>query len=307
MPSAPRKRARSVDDAVVGKTVKLASAWDRFLDDAEAIVGRVVRAEAITEKGVTALHRAIAADLAKDSYAPAARGEDSVAACGRKTTVVRALIGLLLSTGTTIETSACTQARLWAAWPGGPNELVEDFLRDPTGTKAKVERAIRKGGFARRRADDICGLLSTLHETNRDDTDAALEHLRNDPADTSRITRALEKFKGVGPKIAVCVAAFTIGSKLCTVDTNVKTMAHALGWFARDRGPEEMQRLLNGAAGSPFAVPETTAARDDARVALHCVLMQLGIMRRRDAHSRAAVDAFVETWKTRRAELAGGV
>ena len=48
-----------------------------------------------------------------------------------------------LSTGTTIETSACTKARLWAAWRG-PNELVEDFLRDPTGTKARSNARYEK-------------------------------------------------------------------------------------------------------------------------------------------------------------------
>ena len=102
--------------------------WD-VCAAAEKVVSKVDLLQATTSEHVyNSVRTAVANKLQCAVNEIPCSAEDSVTACGGKRTVVRACIGLLLSSQTDIDTSPllCRQAcgqPVRRAYPGGPNEL----------------------------------------------------------------------------------------------------------------------------------------------------------------------------------------
>lgn len=304
------KRLSPSPDTVASKRKKrepsLRDVWDELIDDAESITGRIVYNEAITEDGVAAMRAAVAEDRRLRPYPlpTAARAEDSVAACGAKSTVVRAVIACLLSPGVKIEVSAVVQARLWATFPGGPDELSARLHSDEVNTRALVVETIKERGMQHKVMGYICDFLievQRIHGCDLAQVDYALEYLRARPDAPAYIEKELQRYKGVGTKIAALIAAFTCGAHKCAVDTNVHTLAGMLGWCDPHLTPQAMQKALNGLeASAPFVLPTQSPRRRNLRVALHCVLMQLG---KKHQERDGRVRDLALRWAKRKGEL----
>lgn len=297
-----KKRRPPSPDTVAAKRERI-NVWDEFIEQAESITGEVVYKEAITADGVASMQKAIEDDYKADEYeAASAHEEDSIAACGAKRTVVRAVISCMLSPGVRIETSAVVQARLWAAFPGGPNELSARLLDNETGTTALVFSIVEPRGMGKKFTEYICKFVAKLRESTTD-VDGALEYLKEKQNDATLIEKELQRYTGVGPKLAALVAAFTCGAHKCAVDTNVHKLAGMLKWCAKSDSPESMQKQLNGVAPeSNFVLPLRTPQHTNLRVALHCVLMELG-KKHQKADTARQVDVFAESWAKRKHEL----
>jgi len=82
--------------------------------------------------------------------------EESLTACGRKSSVLRAAACALLSTGTLISTSSYASLLLWLAYPGGVGQLLASLGPDPEEPlpegRARLLSVIGCCGFGLKRA-----------------------------------------------------------------------------------------------------------------------------------------------------------
>ena len=106
-----KKQRKAEPSAGTKQGAKVAIDWDKFIADAEDVVGgKIIQDEAGVEPGVAVLREAVEKDFTSDRYEKAAEEVvGSVAACGKKKTVTRAIICLLVSTSTGVKTSAAAQ------------------------------------------------------------------------------------------------------------------------------------------------------------------------------------------------------
>lgn len=314
--SSPQKRPRPTSDegTLVDKRSKSRqAAWDAFCDEAEAIVGKVVLMEANTDTGLATMMAAVENDRnglggganKGRPYTPVERHpDDSVAACGKKLTITRAVVSLLLSTQTNVNSSAIAQARLAAAFPDGPNTIARELTGGAAAARAcraKVTDAIRVVGMTPKRLGFIEALLTTLHgrvQSGETETvDLALEPLR----ERDDALEQLCKIKGVGPKVAFCVLAFTCGANICPVDTNLEQITAKLNWLDGKKGlrADAIQKLLSE------VVPDSTPRRDTLRRHLHCLLLQLNIQKskKKSTETKTLAEEFVTRWAGRKRDL----
>jgi endonuclease-3 len=108
---------------------------------------------------------------------------------------------------------------------------------------AEIERHIRTAGLSRVKAPRIRAILRQIRaETGRID----LEFLRDWPAENA--CEYLLRFKGVGPKTALCTLLFAFGLPVFPVDTHICRIARRLGVLAPgvpfDRAHEALAPLI---------------------------------------------------------------
>lgn len=304
----PKRRARSDDAdhkvAVTPSTLAKkkprseCGTWLGFLNALEKAVGKYSPVNACTETFAEQV-RSHLLKLTTLSAAERASAEESwaagnsVTACGRKVgdrAVVRAACCVLLSDMTKIETSSAGQAKLWAAFPGGPEELLAALGPDveqpnPAGLE-KMEKAIHSCGRQVKR-------IERIHRVLLADAEESMERLTE--MSYTAAARVLQEVKGFGPKLTACVLAFTCNHPVLAVDTNVAKAVMALGWVrpGDKQSKESIHKALNDTDGG--LVPREIDGYDgNLRAALHGLLLNLG--QRIDKQDERA---FVATWKGR--------
>jgi len=118
--------------------------WEAFAEDAAALAGAADLHQGTSAGHVAALRAKLRSKLSSKkalaTFPAALRGHpihpirgdapwralvdgweaESLTACGRKSSVIRAAVCSLLSTGTLITTSSYASLLLWVAYPGGP-------------------------------------------------------------------------------------------------------------------------------------------------------------------------------------------
>lgn len=143
------------------------------------------------------------------------------------------LVGTILSQNTTDVNSRRAYASLRERFP--------DWGEMERAPARKIEAAIRGGGLARTKAARLKRLLAEIRrETGGHD----LGFLRR--METGEIVDYLERFEGVGPKTAACVALFGLGRDIVPVDTHVHRVVGRLGVVGRPPGPEATFEALRG-------------------------------------------------------------
>ncbi len=144
------------------------------------------------------------------------------------------LIRTVLSQHTSDANSDAAYRSLRRAFPGW-----EACLAASPGA---VEKAIRRGGLARRKSRAIRGILQCLrHSRGR----LSLDFLSRWP--TERARAYLLGMPGVGPKTAACVLLFCLGRPALPVDTHVHRVARRLGLIAGRTSAERAHGLLEAA------------------------------------------------------------
>jgi len=105
-----------------------------------------------------------------------------------------------------------------------------------------VERAIRRGGLARRKSRTIHGVLRCLRRSRGR---LSLDFLSRWPTDRARAY--LLGMPGVGPKTAACVLLFCLGRPALPVDTHVHRVARRLGLIPGRTSARRAHGLLEAA------------------------------------------------------------
>ena len=289
-----------------------------FAADAATLVGEPNMREATTADDLprqqieAKVRAAIEADGNASVLAEYAKGNESVTACARKKTVVRACIGLLLSDQVTIPVAASAQARLWASFPEGTNALFAALGSIEGSPKpaaaALVMDAVKSAGKKEERLRRIHALLcrAAKHPRAGDGgVDCALEYLRETTMGNTEAFKELcgtakdRPYPGIGPKSAACVLAFTAERPFLAVDVNVANFAHKLGWYvgkiAPPKAADTIQRGLNGMADEPSV---KVVVPSEKRRAFHCFLLQLQMQHAKGtAERKKAVGNFITRWK----------
>ena len=262
----PKRRADAGDDgghkAVTASTIPIVKkqravckTWLEFIAALEALVGKYSETNACTETFAAEVRtqvlrrlNTVETDAAEASWAAG----NSVTACGRKVgdrAVVRAACCVLLSDMTTIATSSAGQAKLWAAFPGGPEELLAALGPD-------AEEQLPDGYSRMRAAINSCGRqddrIKRIHRVLLADQASSMERLKE--MDYTEAARVLRAIKGFGPKLTACVLSFTCDHAVLAVDTNVAKAVKKLGWVQP----------------SPATQPSTTPSMAKAERAASC-------------------------------------
>lgn len=271
------------------KTLRPCRTWLEFIEALESLVGSFSVVNACTETYAEKVRAAVLSELNDDEKAFAqaswAAG-NSVTACGRKVgdrAVVRAACCAALSHRVTIEISSTAQAKLWAAFPGGPDELLAALGPDaeqpyPEGC-AKMESAIRKCGMLYEPKVNV-GRINLIHRILLVDQQHSMERLKEmdyDAADLILRNRPSKAtgIKGLGPKLTACVLSFTCDHHVLAVDTNVMKAVEKLGWAKGTA--EAIHDALNGKGGEGGLVPrEIRSYAGNVRATLHGLLLNLG-------------------------------
>lgn len=102
-----------------------------------------------------------------------------------------------------------------------------------------IERAIRCGGLARRKAGRIQTILAAIRA---DRGRLSLDFLADWPTDQA--IDYLSQFNGVGAKTAACVMMFDLGKPVLPVDTHVHRLSKRLGLIAADTDADGAHREL---------------------------------------------------------------
>eukprot|EP00002_Diphylleia_rotans_P030482 TRINITY_DN6267_c0_g1_i1.p1 TRINITY_DN6267_c0_g1~~TRINITY_DN6267_c0_g1_i1.p1 ORF type:complete len:328 (-),score=69.05 TRINITY_DN6267_c0_g1_i1:280-1263(-) len=188
----------------------------------------------VTESKVA--FRTVHEELCKVYGKPRRRTEgNSMNACGKKETVLRSLIGLILSQNTSDKNSSSAQSALFKRFPKGLDQIRKAPVTD-------IEDAIRHGGLAKTKANRIKELLQDVYAKYGE---TSLESYRN--RDTEEIKRELStEFKGLGPKSISCMLMFTLERDEFPVDTHVHRLCSRLGWVQGVKdNREKTYALLN--------------------------------------------------------------
>lgn len=140
--------------------------------------------------------------------------------------VVGSLVRTILSQNTTDTNSGRAYRRL--------RERYDDWDSVRRARVSSIASVIRGGGLADTKARRIKGILTEIH---RERGGIDLEFLREGTA--AEAIDYLERFEGVGPKTAACVALFELGRDVMPVDTHVHRVLGRIGIVGITRGPEQ--------------------------------------------------------------------
>lgn len=154
------------------------------------------------------------------------KGEDRYGGCGDVANVLDALVRTILSCNTSGSNSRAAHKSLCDTFGKCNWQAILDADHD------EVAASIRCGGLHDAKARTIQGALRQTLETHGK---LSLDHLHE--ADGRVAMEELVSFKGVGPKVAACVAGFCLSHPECAVDTHVHRLARKLGWV-----PEKASR-----------------------------------------------------------------
>ena len=301
----PKRLADAGDDgdheAVTASTLPIlkkqravCKTWLEFIAALEALVGKYSDTNACTETFAEEVRTQVLRQLntAETAVAEASwAAGDSVTACGRKVgnrAVVRAACCVLLSDMTTIATSSAGQAKLWAAFPGGPDELLAALGPD-------AEEQLPDGYSRMRAAINSCGRqddrIKRIHRVLLADQASSMERLKE--MDYTEAASVLRAIKGFGPKLTACVLSFTCDHAVLAVDTNVAKAVKKLGWVQPSTSDAAIHDALNGKGGEGGLVPRKLHGyAGNLRAALHGLLLNLG-QRLEKPEGRA----FVASWR----------
>lgn len=268
--------------------------WLEFVAALEAVVGKYSDTNACTETFAEEVRTQVLRQLttAETAVAEASwAAGNSITACGRKIgdrAVVRAACCVLLSDMTTIATSSAGQAKLWSAFPGGPDELLAALGPD-------AEEQLADGYSRMRAAIHSCGRqddrIKRIHRVLLSDQAASMERLKE--MDYTEAECVLRAIKGFGPKLTACVLSFTCDHAVLAVDTNVAKAVKKLGWVKPSASDTAIHDALNGKGGEGGLVPrKLNGYPGNLRAALHGLLLNLG-QRLEKPEGRA----FVASWK----------
>lgn len=147
------------------------------------------------------------------------RGDDRYGGCGDVADVLDALVRTILSCNTSGSNSRAAHKSLCDTFGRCNWEAIVDAKH------AAVAESIRCGGLHDNKARTIQGVLQQTRERHGK---LSLDHLHQ--ADQRAAMEELVSFKGVGPKVAACVAGFCLSHPECAVDTHVHRLARKLGW-----------------------------------------------------------------------------
>ena len=289
------------------KKQRAARTWLDFVDALEAVVGKYSAANACTEKFAKEVKDAVVHRLTEDELADAQKhwaAGNSITACGRKVgdrAVVRAAICVLLSDMTKIEVSSTAQAKLWAAFPGGPDELLARLGPDP-------ERPFAEGKIILKEAINACGRqderIKRIHRVLNADKEESMERLLK--MTYTEASAVLMAINGFGPKLTACVLSFTCNHPVLAVDTNVSQVVKKLGWVRPGESDPSIHKKLNGTGTDEGFVPCAVGKHVNLRATLHGLLLNLGQQLGKKAkHSKLRDDchAFVAEWQGWRPSL----
>lgn len=146
-------------------------------------------------------------------------GDDKYGGCGDVSDVLDALIRTVLSCNTTNKNSRAQHKSLCETFGKKNWQAILDAPH------AQVAEALRCGGLHENKARVVQGILQqTLDKYGK----FSLDHLHH--ADSATVMEELVSFKGVGPKVASCVAMFAIGLDEMAVDTHVYRIVKRMGW-----------------------------------------------------------------------------
>lgn len=187
---------------------------------------------------------------------------DDPSSCGFQPTVLDGVISTILSQNTTAANTDRAFANLKKAFDGGNWNLICKLQ-----TPARIESAIRCAGLAKKRAQCIWDLCSTL---KKERGEASLEYLR--ALSSTEVQEELIRFRGLGKKTISCVLLFTLGRPDFPVDTHVHRISMQNKWIPTTYSRDDAYEYLNA------IVPE------HLKLDLHCLLLQHG----RECHRCAA-------------------
>lgn len=122
-----------------------------------------------------------------------------------------------------------------------------------------VADAIRSGGLANVKAPRIQGILREISEREGDHDLSFLAGMADVDA-----AAYLSSLKGVGPKTAAIVLAFSLGRNALAVDTHVHRVTRRLGLIPPNASAEKAHRILE------------ELVRPELRVPMHVGLIRLG-------------------------------
>lgn len=146
-------------------------------------------------------------------------GEERYGGCGDVPDVLDALVRTALSCNTSNANSRAQHKSLCDTFGKKNWQAILDAPH------AQVAEALRCGGLHENKARVVQGILrQTLDKHGK----FSLDHLHK--ADAPTVMEELISFKGVGPKVASCVAMFCLGKEEMAVDTHVWRIAGRLGW-----------------------------------------------------------------------------
>jgi endonuclease III len=260
--------------------------WAEFVAGLETVVGREDVANACTEPFARYVRAEVIKQLSETDREHAEAmwsAGNSVTACGAKVggdKIIRAMCSVVLSFMTTIKTSSTAAAMLWAAFPGGPTQLLA-ALGDEEGVvnegRARLWQLMSgkdMGGSGcgqqRKRIQPIHLALLANKEQPFDGPGGRL-----DGKDYTQATKELTAIKGFGPKLAACVLGFTCDHAVLAVDTNVAKVTNALGWVTT-KDEKQIHNELNGKGDVAGLIPRSIDGYSNLRRTLHSLLLNLG-------------------------------
>ena len=263
--------------------------WLGFKRGLEELLGsKADLVQATTVAHAKHVKQHVEASLTPAEKASLARQEwwktSSITACGKKDgsqAVQRAVIGALLSTQTGIEQSSLAQAKLWAAFPGGPDQLLAALGSDKdtpyTDTLQQLKDAISVTG----KCDSGKGKSTPYTQLRPYWIHKALIDLKALKGERIGVPE-LEGLHNMGPKTAACVLSFTCNRAVLAVDSNIAFAAVELGWFTpsnkdpqkvKTAGSQAIHRGLNGLKAEANVHIEVP---NEHRAELHCLLLPFG-------------------------------
>lgn len=180
--------------------------------------------------------------------------------CGLQPTILDGVVSTLLSQNTTAANSTRAFSHFKKEFPDW-NTIV--LLKTPI----KIENAIRCGGLAKKKAENIFDLCRILKQERGE---VSLEYLRANS--NEEIKKELLRFKGLGKKTVSCVLLFTLGRDEFPVDTHVHRISIQQKWIPINYSRDDGYEYLNERIPSHL------------KLDLHCLLVQHG----RECHRCAA-------------------
>ncbi|KAJ7654854.1 DNA glycosylase [Mycena rosella] len=173
--------------------------------------------------------------------------------------ILEGLISTILSQSTSGSNSSRAKAGLDAAFGRNNFSAIADASQE------RVVEAIRCGGLAKKKANTIQKVLSTIHTRHRVYSLQFLASKTDDLRKTdAEVTAELLSYPGVGPKTAACVMSLCLGREAFAVDTHVWRLSKVLGWV-----PSTADRVLTQAH-----LEERLPG--DLKLGLHVLMMRHG-------------------------------
>jgi endonuclease-3 len=160
----------------------------------------------------------------------------------RRSDPLEELVLTVLSQHTSDVNAARAFASLRAAFPAW-----DDVVR---AHPAAVADAIRSGGLANVKAPRIQGILREIRDREGRFDLSFLRGLSD--ADAAAY---LSSLKGVGPKTAAIVLAFSLGRNALAVDTHVHRVTRRLGWIPAKASAERAHLVLGDLVPAELRVP----------------------------------------------------